>query len=189
MLLAIVVGVLVIWKAFVVPEPLVTYPPGDIRNNRSELILKFLMDSSNYPRRNRSDPSTRVHQHSGTCPRLVLLSTITFYAKGQASPLVDDYSPEFCERKPPAIPQPVMGTFGLRPRKCAVCCVTRNGTNSHYTVKNIWPGAPCSERMVTLQTYVYGNQYRRDGAPPQCPCKTSVLEVQCKRRVPECGFE
>ncbi|XP_042149258.1 uncharacterized protein LOC120844277 [Ixodes scapularis] len=142
MLLAIVVGVLVLWQGFAVPEPVVTYPPGDIRNNRSEWILKFLMDASNYPRRNRSDPSTRVHQH----PECPLVTRHTFVPNDKNKPWSTILS-QFCQRKPPEIPQPVMGTFGLRPRRCTVCCVTRNGTNTHYTVKHIWPGAPCSERM------------------------------------------
>uniref|UniRef100_A0A0K8R4R2 Secreted protein n=1 Tax=Ixodes ricinus TaxID=34613 RepID=A0A0K8R4R2_IXORI len=142
MLLAIVVAVLVIWQAFVVPEPVVTYPPGDIRNNRSEWIRKFLMTASNYPRRNRSDPSTRVHQH----PKCPLVTRHTFVPHNQNSPWSTILS-YFCERKPPEIPQPVMGTFGLMPYQCLVCCITRNHTKTIYTVKSIWEGAPCSERM------------------------------------------
>uniref|UniRef100_A0A6B0UUZ7 Putative secreted protein n=1 Tax=Ixodes ricinus TaxID=34613 RepID=A0A6B0UUZ7_IXORI len=44
--------------------------------------------------------------------------------------------------KHPQCPQ-----FGLYPRNCTICCVTR-GTNSfHYTVKAAWNRQPCSHRM------------------------------------------
>uniref|UniRef100_V5H6M9 Putative secreted protein n=1 Tax=Ixodes ricinus TaxID=34613 RepID=V5H6M9_IXORI len=143
MLLAIVVGVLVIWQAFVVPEPVVTYPPGDIKERPVRVDPKILMTASNYPtakpiRSNRPE----LHQHP-KCPlvyKAYICSTTTRTA------LVDDLS-YFCERKPPEIPQPVMGTFGLMPYQCLVCCITRNHTRTIYTVKSIWEGAPCSERM------------------------------------------
>uniref|UniRef100_A0A0K8RNP0 Secreted protein n=1 Tax=Ixodes ricinus TaxID=34613 RepID=A0A0K8RNP0_IXORI len=142
MLLTIIMGVLVTWQAFVVPEPLVTYRPGDIRNNRSEKIRRFLMDASNYPMRNRSDLSQRVHKH----PDCKLVTRHTFKTNDTTKPWSPILS-YYCHKRPPEIPQPVMGMFGLRPYKCKVCCARRVSNKTVYQVKPAWPGTPCSHRM------------------------------------------
>uniref|UniRef100_A0A147BUZ8 Secreted protein n=1 Tax=Ixodes ricinus TaxID=34613 RepID=A0A147BUZ8_IXORI len=143
MLLDIIMGVLLSWQTFVAPEPSVPqYPPDDIRNNRSDWIKELLGNARNTPRRNRSDLSTRVHKHP-QCPQV---TRHTFKTSDPNNPWVWLLS-QYCERKPPEIHQPVMGTFGIYPRNCIICCVTR-GTNSFpYTVKAAWTRQPCSHRM------------------------------------------
>ncbi|EEC00628.1 hypothetical protein IscW_ISCW001679 [Ixodes scapularis] len=106
MFLDIIMVVLLSWQIFVAPEPSVSqYPPDDIRNYRSDWIKEILQNASKVPRRNRSDLSTRVHKHP-SCPQVTRHS---FKISDPKNPWVKLLS-EYCERKPPQIPQPVMGT-------------------------------------------------------------------------------
>ncbi|XP_002401188.3 uncharacterized protein LOC8023442 [Ixodes scapularis] len=143
MLLDIIMGVLLSWQIFVAPEPSVSqYPPDDIRNNRSDWIKELLQNASKVPRRNRSDPSTKVHKHPH-CPQV---TRHTFKTSDPKNPWFELLS-QYCERKPPEIPQPVMGTFSLHPRDCEICCITRGRNSFTYTVKDAWNRQPCSHRM------------------------------------------
>lgn len=136
-------GVLLSWQTFVAPEPSVSqYPPDDIRNNRSEWIKEILRNAPKFPSRNRSDPHSRVHKH----PHCKLVTRHTFATSDEKYPWLDLLS-KYCQRKPPEISEPVMGTFGLYPRYCTICCVTRSRNTFTYTEKDAWNGLPCSDRM------------------------------------------
>ncbi|XP_040075335.1 uncharacterized protein LOC115308734 [Ixodes scapularis] len=88
------------------------------------------------------DQRTEVHKHP-YCPEVTRQVFKTINQRNHWFKILSQY----CQRKPPEIPQPVMGTFGLYPRNCTICCITYNSSGIFYTLKDAHYRTPCSHRM------------------------------------------
>uniref|UniRef100_V5HBJ1 Secreted protein n=1 Tax=Ixodes ricinus TaxID=34613 RepID=V5HBJ1_IXORI len=115
--LDIIMGVLLSWQTFVAPEP--SRPSVSARRHQEQPLRLDQRDIVGMHRTPRVGIGQIHLQGSTSNPHCPQVTRHTFKTNDPRNPWVQLLS-QYCERKPPEIPQPVMGTFSLYPRSCAI---------------------------------------------------------------------